>query len=289
VKLRKSGRYGRDIHGGIDHFGVVTSFEFRLHEAGPLVQFAMFFWGLDQGAEALRLAREITAAMPPDINAVFGGINAPPAPFVPEQHQFAPGYVLMLTGFGSEEEHAQLVSRIRDRLPPLFDLVTPVPYVQLQQLVDEGFAFGSYAYEKGTYIEDVSDAVIEAVTEHVPRRKSPLSSVLVYRLDGAYSRVGDEDTAFSGGRSPRYAVFILAITPDPETLAADRAWVRDLWGALRPYAASGGDGYVNGTAEYDTDRVRGSYGPAKYARLAKIKAEYDPDNLFHNNANIQPA
>jgi FAD/FMN-containing dehydrogenase len=277
------------IRGGGGNFGVVTSFEFRLHEAGPLVQFAMFFWGLDQGAEALRLAREVTAAMPPDINAVFGGISAPPAPFVPEQHHFAPGYVLMLTGFGSEEEHAQLVSRIRDRLPPLFDLVTPVPYVQLQQLVDEGFAFGSYAYEKGTYIEDVSDAVIEAVTEHIPRRKSPLSAALIYRLDGAYSRVGDEDTAFSGGRSPRYAVFILAITPDPETLAADRAWVRDLWGALRPYAASGGDGYVNGTAEYGTDRVRGSYGPVKYARLAKIKAEYDPDNLFHNNANIQPA
>lgn len=86
------------------------------------------------------------------------------------------------------------------------------------------------------------------VTEHVPRRKSPLSALLFYRLDGAYSRVGDEDTAFSGGRSPRYAVFILGVAPDAEILTADRAWVRDLWGALRPYATSGGDGYVNGTA-----------------------------------------
>ena len=277
------------IRGGGGNFGVVTSFEFRLHEAGPMVQFALFFWGLDQGPEALRLAREITAAMPPEINVVFGGLNAPPAPFVPEQYHFAPGYVLMLTGFGSEQEHAQLVTRIRESAPPLFDLVTPMPYVQLQQLVDEAFSFGLYCYEKGTYIEDLSDAVIEVVTEHVPRRKSPLSALLFYRLDGAYSRAGDEDTAFSGGRSPRYGVFILGVAPDADLLAADRRWVRDLWEALRPYASNGGDGYVNGTAEYGIDRVRGSYGPAKYARLAKIKAGYDPGNVFHNNANIHPA
>jgi FAD/FMN-containing dehydrogenase len=277
------------IRGGGGNFGVVTAFEFRLNEAGPLVQFALFFWGLDQGTEALRLAREITAAMPPGINVVFGGLSAPPAPFVPEQHHFAPGYVLMLTGFGSAEEHAEFVTRIRGSLPPLFDLVTPMPYVQLQQLVDGGFAFGLYRYEKGSYIEDLSDPVIEVLTEHVARRKSPLSSLLFYRLDGAFSRVGDEDTAFSGGRSPRYAAFILAGGEDADILAAERRWVRDLWEALRPYAVRGGDGYVNGTADYGTDRVRGSYGPAKYSRLAKIKAEYDPGNVFHNNANIQPA
>ena len=89
------------IRGGGGNFGVVTSFEFRLHELDPMVQFGLFFWGLDQGPEALRLAREITAAMPPDINAVFGAVNAPPAPFVPQQHHFAPGYALLLTGFGS--------------------------------------------------------------------------------------------------------------------------------------------------------------------------------------------
>lgn len=277
------------IRGGGGNFGVVTSFEFRLHEAGPMVQFGLFFWGLDQGPEALRLIREIVAAMPPDINAVFGGMNAPPAPFVPEQHHFAPGYVLLVTGFGSEPEHAQIVTQIRESVPPLFDMVTPMPYVQLQKLVDEGFAFGFYCYEKGTYIEDLSDAVIDVFTGHVPRRKSPLSALLVYRLDGAYSRVGEDDTAFSGGRSPRYGLFILGVAPDADVLAADRAWVRSFWDALRPYAASGGDGYVNATVEYARDRVRGSYGPAKYERLARIKAEYDPDNVFHHNANIQPA
>jgi hypothetical protein len=276
------------IRGGGGNFGVVTSFEFGLHEAGPMVQFGFFFWGLDQGPESLRLIRELVGSMPPDVNAVFGGMNAPPAPFVPPQHQLAPGYVLLLTGFGAEQEHAEIVRRIRESLPPLFDLVTPMPYVQLQQLVDEGFAFGLHCYEKSIYVEDLSDEVIKVMTEQVPGRMSPQSALLVYRLDGAYSRVGEDETAFSGGRSPRFCVFILGMTPDARH-GADRAWVRGAWDAMRPVAVSGSTGYVNSAVEFGGDRVREIYGPAKYARLARIKAEYDPANVFHNNANIRPA
>jgi hypothetical protein len=112
---------------------------------------------------------------------------------------------------------------------------------------------------------------------------------MFYRLDGAYSEVGDGETAFSGGRSPRYAAFMLGVTPVAQELPAARGWVRELWSALGPHAISGGDGYVNGTAEYADERVRGSYGTAKYERLARIKAQYDPANLFHLNANIRPA
>ena len=277
------------IRGGGGNFGVVTSFEFALHEVDPMVQLGLFFWPLDQGAQAMRLAREITRAMPPEINAVVGALNAPPAPFVPEQHHFAPGYALVLTGFGSGPEHAELVTQIRDRLPPLFDLVTPMPYVELQKLLDEANAWGVYAYEKGTYVEDLSDAVIETVTEHVPRKKSPMSLLLFYRLDGAYSEVGDDETAFSGGRSPRYGTFIVSVGPDAGLMAADQGWVRDLWEALRPHAIGSGDGYINGMTDFSGDRVRRSYGAAKYERLARIKAEYDSGNLFHLNGNIRPA
>jgi FAD/FMN-containing dehydrogenase len=175
------------IRGGGGNFGVVTSFEFRLHEIDPMVQFGLFFWSLDQGAEGLRLAREIVASMPPGINAVIAALNAPPAPFVPEQHHFAPGYALLLTGFGSPEQHTQLVTQIRRRVPPLFDLVTPMPYVELQKMLDEANAWGSHCYEKGTYIEDLSDEAIEVVTEQVAAKNSPMSVLLFYRLDGAYS------------------------------------------------------------------------------------------------------
>ena len=277
------------IRGGGGNFGVVTTFEFALHALDPMVQFGLFFWPLDQGPDALRLIREITAAMPPDINAAPGAVNAPPAPFVPPQHHFAPGYVLLLAGFGGTPEHARLAARIRQALPPLFDLVTPMPYVELQKLLDEASAWGHHCYEKGTYVEDLSDPVIEVITEHVPRKNSPLSHLLFYRLDGAYCQPGDDETAFSGGRTPRYAAFIIGLTSDAGLLAAERGWVRGMWHALRPHAIGSGDGYVNAMAGTSADRLRHSYGPAKYERLAEIKAEYDPGNLFHLNANIQPA
>jgi FAD binding domain/Berberine and berberine like len=276
------------IRGGGGNFGVVTRFEFRLHEVDPTVQLGMFFWPLEQGADVLRLARDVVANLPADINAVIGAINAPPAPFVPEEHQLAPGYVLVLTGFGSAA-HEEIVADIRRRLPPLFDLVTPIPYVALQQMLDEANAWGSFAYEKGTYIEDLSDAIIDVLTARVSAKTSPQSTVLLYRLDGAYSAVADDATAFSGGRSPRFAVFIIGMAPDAAGLALERRWVTGLWDALQPHSISTGDGYVNGTTDYTADRVRGSYGPRKYERLARIKAEYDPDNVFHVNANIVPA
>ena len=277
------------IRGGGGNFGVVTSFEFALHEVDPMVQFGLFFWPLDQGRQALRLAREITAAMPPEINAVVGALNAPPAPFVPPEHHFAPGYVLLLTGFGSGPEHARLAAQVRQSLPPLFDLVTPMPYVELQKLLDEANAWGVHAYEKGTYVAGLSDPVIDVITEHVPGKHSPMSLVLFYRLDGAYCRPGDDQTAFSGGRSARYGTFIVGVAPDAGLLAADREWVRDLWDALRPHAIGSGDGYINGITDFSDDRLRRSYGPAKYERLAAIKAKYDPGNVFHLNANIKPA
>jgi FAD/FMN-containing dehydrogenase len=276
------------IRGGGGNFGVVTSFEFQLHKVGPLIEFGLFFWGIDQGAEVLRIAREVIATLPRDLNAVIAGLNAPPAPFVPEQHQFRPGYALLITGFGSPEEHAAAAARIREALPPLFEFVTPMPYVELQQLLDESNAWGLFGYEKGCYLAGLSDNAIAVISDQLPRKRSPLSNLLFYRLDGGYSEVADAETSFSGGRSPRYAIFIVALAATRELLTADRRWVRSFWEALRPYALGIGS-YVNGMAEFEEDRVRAAYGAAKYQRLATIKADYDPENVFHHNANIKPA
>ena len=189
------------LRGGGGNFGVVTEFEFQLHELDPMVEFGLFFWGLDQGPDVLRLAGEITAGISTECNLIVGALNAPPAPFVPEAHQLQPGYAMLLTGFDGTPEHARLVARIREELPPLFDMVTPMPFVDLQTMLDEGNAWGHYCYTKPTYIEDFSDGVIEVLAEHVPRKSSPMSLVLFYRLDEAFSRVGENDTAFGGGRS----------------------------------------------------------------------------------------
>lgn len=276
------------IRGGGGNFGVVTNFEFVVHPAGPLVQFALLFWSLDRTAEVLRLAEELVTTLPADLNIIMGGLNAPPAPFVPEQHRFQPGFALLITGFGSEQEHAAVVERLREKLPPLFDFITPMPFVELQKLIDEANAFGLLAYDKGLYLGELSEGAIAVVAEHLPRKASPLSLVLFYRLDGAYSEVPEEQTAFGGGRSPRWNVFLIALADNPASLEADRQWVRTLWEALQPHALVIGS-YVNGETEFEDERVRSSYGPAKYERLARIKATYDPDNVFHRNANISPA
>ena len=278
------------LRGGGGNFGVVTEFEFALHPVGPMVEFAMLFWGLDQGADTLRAARDIVGALPDGVNVIIGALNAPPAPFVPEQHQNQPGYAVLVAGFSGEQEHREVVDRFRAAAPPpLWEIVTPMPYVALQQLVDEPNAWGHHYYDKGLYLDDLTDDVIDALVAHVPQKSSPLSVVLMYRLDGAYCDVDEDATSFSGGRSPRYSVFIIANGPVPELLAADRPWVRALHDALAPYAP-GGDVYVNAlTGDEGEDRVRAAYGTQKYDRLARIKREYDPANVFRRNANILPA
>lgn len=276
------------IRGGGGNFGVVTEFEFRLHEAGPLVQFGLLFWEQDQGPEMLRLARELVPALPLEISVIIGALNAPPAPFVPDQYHFTPGYALLVTGFGDAATHADALATIREALPPAFEFTTPMPYVELQQLIDEANAWGLYYYDKSVYLEELSDEVIQAVVEQVPRRTSPMSLVLFYRLDGAYSAVADEDTAFSGGRSPRYCAFMIAATPTAESLPAEREWVRSCTEALRPYAPATGT-YVNAMDDTGQDRVKTAYGAAKYERLRQVKRRYDPGNVFHRNINIPPA
>ncbi|MDQ3764522.1 MAG: FAD-binding oxidoreductase [Actinomycetota bacterium] len=277
------------LRGGGGNFGVVTGFEFRLQELGSLVYLGLFFWGLEQGTTVLRLSRDVAAALPREAGLLLaGGLTAPPAPFVPVQHHGTPGYALMVAGFGSAQEHDRLIAPIRDALPPLFELVTPLPYIELQKMLDDTAPWGIHAYEKGLYLQELSDTAIAVLTEHIPCKSSPMSFIPIFSLGGAFADVSDQDTAFGGSRATQFVVNVTAIAPDAELLATDRAWARSVWLALSSHASNSG-GYVNFMADCDDDRVRAAYGPAKYQRLAGIKARYDPDNVFRMNANIKPA
>jgi hypothetical protein len=274
------------VRGGGGNFGVVTEFEFRLHEVDPLVQLGFFFWPHEQTVDVLRIVREIAPGLPRELNLAVVAVGAPPAPYVPASMVGMPGCGLVLVGFGGDA-HARCTALIKERLPVAFDLVTPMPYVALQQMFDAGNPWGVYAYEKGLYLDDPSDDVGAAIAEHMGRSTSPMTAAILLRLDGAYCEVPEDATAFSGGRTPRYMVFVLGLAPDSTSLGAERDWVRSLWGALQPYA-TGASTYVNSVAPRDQDRVRAAYGD-KYERLARIKATYDPENVFHHNGNIVPA
>jgi FAD/FMN-containing dehydrogenase len=276
------------LRGGGGNFGVVTQFELRAHPVGPMVNLGLFFYELERGADMFKLARKLIPALPANATAFLACLNAPPAPFVPDAHKGQPGYGLLVVGHGEPADHAAILADVRGALPPLFELVTPIPHVALQQMFDASAPWGILAYEKALYLAELSDGAIDVITSHVPKKSSPMSFVPVFSLDGAYRATADEDTAFGGPRSAGFVFNIAALAPTKELYEADVAWARAFWDALRPHAIGPGS-YVNFLVEDDQDRVRASYGPEKYARLARIKAEYDPDNVFRHNANIRPA
>ena len=274
------------IRGGGGNFGVVTEFEFALHPVGPIVQLGMLFYGLDQGREVLTVARDVCPSFSAEIGVVVAGLNAPPAPFVPAEYQLQPGYAVMLVGFGSPEEHAAAVSQVRERVLPAWEFVTPMPYAALQQMLDEANAWGFFSYEKGGKIGEFTDEVIDVIADRVPRKTSPLTVFLLYLMDGSYSSVADDETAYAGERTPGWYVFPIAICPAPEMLPGERDWVRATFSALQPHLHK--RTYPNTLAGDESD-IRSVYGPAKFDRLAQIKRMYDPDNVFHRNVNITPA
>jgi hypothetical protein len=232
--------------------------------------------------------RDFVDKTPAGTGVQIVGLNAPPAPFVPEQYHFAPGWVLAVVGFRSPEEHAAAIEPIRHAIPPTFEFVTPIPYTELQKMLDENAPWGILAYEKALYLDELSDGAIDVIAEQMPKKASPMTLVPVFPMGGAYADVSDGDTAFGGRRSAKFVFNISAAAPDRALLDADRKWVRSFYDALLPHS-SGNATYVNFLAEPDDDRVRASYGAEKYERLAQVKAEYDPDNIFHLNANIKPA
>ncbi|PZS25677.1 MAG: FAD-linked oxidoreductase [Pseudonocardiales bacterium] len=277
------------LRGGGGNFGVVTGFEFRLHKVGPLVHLGLFFWAPENGPAALRLGRDVLASLPRAAGwQLLAGVTAPPAAFVPVQYHGTSGYMLVVVGFGSAEEYARLAERIRAGLPPLFEFSSPLPYTDLQQMFDGLGPSGTYAYEKNLYLEQLSDDVITSLADHLPDRSSPTSFIRLLGLGGAIADVADGDTAFSGSRSSRLMLGMVSLAPDTESYAAGQAWARSSWQALRVHT-SGSRQYINFMFDYDDEEdVRASYGPEKYQRLARIKAHYDPENIFHLNANITP-
>ena len=220
------------LRGGGGNFGVVTSFEFALHPVGPMIHLGLFFFGLENGAEALRFAREYVKTLPADATAFLAiGLSAPPAPFVPEEHRGRIGHALLVAGFGSAEAHQQAVAPIRQAVTPLFELVTPMPFVALQQMFNESARPGErLGYEKALYLDELSDAAIAVIGEHVPRKTSPLSFCPTFTLSGAYRSAGDDDTAFGGGRAAAYVFNIEAAALDQATYEADRALGAQLLG-----------------------------------------------------------
>jgi FAD/FMN-containing dehydrogenase len=275
------------LRGAGTNFGVVTELVFTLHEVNPMANLGLFFWSIEDGARALSFARDYVSRLPDEFGVVVTAMSAPPEPFVPEQHRGAPGIAVLVAGWGSAGEHAAAVAPVREQ-QPLFELVTPIPYAALQQMLDEAEPWGIRCYAKSVNLGDLTDGAIEALVSRIPQRTSPMTYVGIVALRGRFGEIPDDATSWGSPRSTRWALAILALAPDEDAYAADRAWARDLADALQPYATDHG-AYLNFESDVDDQRVADSYGPDKLRRLAAVKAQWDPENVFRHNPNIRPA
>jgi FAD binding domain/Berberine and berberine like len=276
------------LRGGGGNFGVVTSFEYRLHEIGPIIYGGMLVCAPERAGEVLRFMREYMADAPDDLGGAVAFVSAPPEPFVPPEMHFKPVLGIVICWTGSIEEGERVLAPIREVAQPLMDLVVPMPYTALQSMLDGGGPVGTRAYMKAGFLPDLSDEAIEKLIEHGGRRAGPMAQLLIEPMGGAIGRVGDDETALGRRDVPWcYHALALWMEPDAQTAEAHTAWARGLAEDLKPHVIEGV--YLNYTSDEGEDRVRSSYGERKYSRLVALKDMYDPANLFRLNQNVRPS
>jgi FAD/FMN-containing dehydrogenase len=274
------------LRGGGGNFGIVTSFEYRLHALGPTVLAGPIFHALEDGPEVLRFYRDYIAEAPDELTTIVMLRQAPALPLVPaELHGRS---VVMVTACyaGPVERGEEVLAPLRRFGRPLVDAVRPCPYVELQSVFNAGVPHGWHYYWKSWELPPLQDAAIDTLVEQARRITSPRSYVIVFQLGGALARVGEHDTAF-GQRDAAHDVNINAVWL-PGDAARDEhvRWARECYAALEPFAT--GRTYVNFLADEGQQRVRAAYGEERYARLVALKRAQDPDNVFRLNQNIDP-
>ena len=272
------------IRGGGGNFGVVTSFLFRLHEVGTVFG-GPTFWAVEQSAEVLAAYREFILAAPRELNGFFAFPTVPPAPPFPEELHVRKVCGVVWCYVGGEEDGAAAIAPLLERTPePLMHGVQPMPFPALQSAFDGLYPKGEQWYWRADFVKEIPDEAVAAHARFGPQMPTMKSTMHLYPIDGAaHDRTpptppGATATRTGARSSP-------GSTPTPPTPTEIRDWSIDYFEALHPYSAGGA--YVNMMMDEGQERVRASYG-GNYDRLAQIKAEYDPDNLFRVNQNIEP-
>ena len=274
------------IRGGGGNFGIVTSFEYRLHPVGPIVLAGPIFHPFEDAREVLRFYREFIATAPDELTTIFELSVAPPLPFLPEDVHGKP--VVMVGGCyaGAPEDGVEVMRPLKEFGRPIADLLEPKPYTVLQSMFDPFVPHGWHRYWKSVELPPLTDGAIDTLVEHASAPTSPNSYCIVFQLGGALARAGEGETAFSQ-RDALHNVNINAVWTE-DNLEGERhvAWAREFFSALQAHA--GGRVYLNFLGDEGAERVRQAYGDRQYERLVELKRAYDPTNFFRLNQNIEP-
>ncbi|HEU5265779.1 MAG TPA: FAD-binding oxidoreductase [Jatrophihabitans sp.] len=272
------------LRGGGGNFGVVTRFEFDLHPVSTILG-GLIMFPLERGEDVLTAFREWAVDAPDEVSLLAAINTAPPEPFVPAELVGRKVVALVGCWCGDLDAGAAALAPLR-ALRPAVDLFGPMPYPALQGMLDAGAPYGLRNYFRGGYVADLSDEVIATALEHGARLSSPMSQIHFHQMGGAVSRAGIGTSSFSG-RAAGYTYNVIGTWSDPAEDAMHIAQMRETGAALAPLSLSGS--YVNFATDADPGGTRSAYGDEIYDRLARLKREYDPGNLFRRNHNVRPA
>jgi FAD/FMN-containing dehydrogenase len=271
------------VRGGGGNFGIVTSFRFRLHPVDTVVG-GPTFWPIEHAADVLRWYRDFITSAPRELNGFFAFMTIPPAPMFPPELHLKKVCGIVWCYCGEEEQADAVFAPVRAFDAPLLDGIQALPYPALQSSFDALVPPGLQWYWKADFFTELRD---DAVAEHVAHgieMPTPLSSMHLYPISGAVHDVATNESAWAYRRSA-FVQVIVGVDPDPTNTERITDWAKDYWTDLHPHSAGGA--YINMMMDEGQARIRAAYGE-NYDRLARIKREYDPENLFHVNQNIQP-
>ena len=273
------------IRGGGGNFGIVTEFEFRLHELGPTVLAGLALWSLERAPEVMRAWRDYADAAPDEISTACVVVTAPPEDFVPDHLKGRPALGVAVLHVGDPDEGVPAVRPLKDLRPDL-DHIGPMPYAAFQAALDATAPPGWRSYWRGEYLPSLPDDAVDTFLDNgaaLVEAAPPLSQAVIFRIGQAIAAVPETATAFSH-RDANYLFHPIVAwkdgADDARMIARGRAFAE----TMRRFGTGGA--YLNFTPE--ADRVHDAYGAADYERLVALKATYDPDNLFRLNQNIAP-
>jgi FAD/FMN-containing dehydrogenase len=272
------------LRGGGGNFGVVTSFEYRLHEVKDIVA-GIFIFPLERTADLFRFFREYIESAPEEMGGFPAILVAPPLPFLPQDAHGKTLTGVVACWAGAPERAEQEFDKIRKVGARVGEMVAPMPYPMINSLFDDLVAAGLQGYWKGSFQTELTDGAIQAHVEYGSQIPTMNCAMHIYPVNGACNRVASGATAFAY-RDAKFSTVIAGMWPDAADNEKNIRWVRDYYKALEPHSLPGA--YVNFLDEDDQGRIQDSY-KDNYRRLVEIKKKYDPTNLFHLNQNIKPA
>jgi FAD/FMN-containing dehydrogenase len=266
------------VRGGGGNFGIAASFEFRLHPVGPTVTGGVVFWPFNAAGDVLRLFRELTESASDDLMLMASVVGAPDGSGVKTAS-------IAACHCGALRDGEAAVRPINAFGTPITGTVGPMPYCDVNTMLDAGYPKGARNYWKSQVLPELTDEAIRTMIACYERCPSPMSEIYLEHMRGAATRVGVGETAFPL-RAPGYNFLVLSQWTDPADDEPGIAWARETYAAMQPFVGVGR--YVNYLDNDDLgDAVAAAYGP-NYRRLRELKAKYDPENFFHMNQNIRP-